>query len=72
LLPRYANLLQIRSFFTQIVHACGVFSQPEDELVSLLQNLEDMDVTYKAPQVKFFFHSISLLRLYGLHKNLVI
>jgi hypothetical protein len=36
LLPRYANLLQIRSFFTQIVHACGVLSQPEDELVSLL------------------------------------
>ncbi|WVZ54301.1 hypothetical protein U9M48_005133 [Paspalum notatum var. saurae] len=28
--------------------------QPEDELVSLLQNLADMDVTYKALQVKLF------------------
>jgi hypothetical protein len=32
------------------VHACGVLSQPDDELVSLLQNLADMDVTYKALQ----------------------
>jgi hypothetical protein len=31
-----------------------LFCQPEDELVSLLQNLEDMDVTYKALQVKLF------------------
>jgi hypothetical protein len=45
----------MRSFITQTVHACGVLSQPEDELVSLLQNLEDMDVTYKALQVKLFF-----------------
>ena len=37
------------------MHVCGVFSQPEDELVSLLQNLADMDVTYKALQVKLLF-----------------
>jgi hypothetical protein len=37
------------------VHVCGVLSQPDDELVSLLQNLADMDVTYKALQVKLLF-----------------
>jgi hypothetical protein len=37
------------------VHACGVLSQPEDDLVRLLQNLADMDVTYNALQVKFSF-----------------
>lgn len=44
------------------MHVCGVFSQPDDELVSLLQNLADMDVTYKALQVKrFFFLLLPLL-----------
>jgi hypothetical protein len=32
-----------------------VSSQSEDETVSLLQNLADMDITYKALQVKLLF-----------------
>jgi hypothetical protein len=32
----------------QTVQACVVLSQPDDELVSLLQNLAKMDVTYNA------------------------
>jgi hypothetical protein len=32
-----------------------VFSQSEDDIVSLLQNLADMDITYKALQVKLVF-----------------
>jgi len=32
-----------------------VASQSEDETVSLLQNLADMDITYKALQVKLTF-----------------
>jgi hypothetical protein len=32
-----------------------VSSQSEDDLVSLLQNLADMDITYKALQVIFTF-----------------
>ena len=38
-----------------------VSSQSEDELVSLLQNLADMDITYKALQVIFTFLSIYFL-----------
>jgi hypothetical protein len=37
-----------------------VSSQPEDELLSLLQSLADMDIPYKALQVKtkaFYPHS---------------
>ena len=44
-------------------------SQPEDELVSLLQNLADMDVTYKVLQVKLFCHSFTSL-LFGLRKDM--
>jgi hypothetical protein len=32
----------------QTVQACVVLSQPDDEPVSLLQNLAEMDVTYNA------------------------
>lgn len=32
-----------------------VFSQSEDDIVSVLQNLADMDITYKALQVKLVF-----------------
>ncbi|KAF8664801.1 hypothetical protein HU200_054525 [Digitaria exilis] len=48
-----SKIVAIRDFLEdpdQTVHVCGVFSQPDDELVSLLQNLADMDVTYKALQ----------------------
>jgi hypothetical protein len=38
-----------------------VSSQSEDDLVSLLQNLADMDITYKALQVIFTF-SVHLFR----------
>jgi hypothetical protein len=38
------------------MHLClVVFSQSEDDIVSLLQNLADMDITYKALQVKLVF-----------------